>query len=90
MKTNDQDNTLESRLAKNEWPFLQTKEITLRSGSGAVKGTAVLIRWSAPVLRTSHNGDTQFKHQIGTDVNGVQYETKSRGGGWRVVADRRG
>lgn len=86
---NDQANTLESRVAKNEWPFLQTKQISLRSGSGAVKGTAVLIHWTAPVLRTSHNGDTKFKYQTGTDVNGVRYETKSHGGGWRVVTDRR-
>ena len=61
-----------------------TKPIPLLTGSGALKGTATLVQWTEPVLRTTHNGDTQFKYQTGIDAAGVEYETKSRGGGWRV------
>ena len=61
------------------------KRILIRTGSGIVKGSATLVSWSVPTLRTTHNGDTRFKHQTGIDADGIRYETKSRGGGWRVI-----
>ena len=62
----------------------ETKVIKLLTGSGAHKGTATLVKWTEPVLRTTHNGDTRFKYQMGVDAAGIEYETKSRGQGWRV------
>ena len=61
------------------------KRILLRTGSGIIKGSATLVAWSVPTLRTTHNGETRFKHQTGIDADGIRYETKSRGGGWRVI-----
>lgn len=61
-----------------------SKTIVLRTSSGTPKSCAVLVQWTEPVLRPTHNGDSRFKYQTGTDVNGVQYETKPHGGGWRV------
>ena len=63
---------------------MNTKNITLRTGSGTPKGTAILVEWTEPKLRTTHNGDTRFNYQSGKDANGVEYVTKSQGGGWRV------
>ena len=60
------------------------KKITITSGTGFPKGSAVLVRWTAATLRNTHNPGTRFKYQTGVDASGVEYETKSRGGGWRV------
>lgn len=62
----------------------ETKTIKLLTGSGAPRGTATLVQWTEPALKTTHNGDTRFKYQTGIDAAGVEYETKSRGNGWRV------
>ena len=60
------------------------KKITITSGTGFPKGSAVLVRWTSATLRKTHNLNTRFKYQSGVDASGVEYETKSRGGGWRV------
>lgn len=65
----------------------ETKIIKILTGTGFPKGTATLVEWSEPRLRTTHNGDTRFKYQTGVDADGIEYETKSRGGGWRVKAN---
>ena len=65
---------------------MNTKKITLRTSSGIEKGTVDLVDWTEPLLLKTHNGDTRFKYLIGCDAEGVWYETKSRGGGWRRMA----
>ena len=59
------------------------KKITITSWTGSPKDSAVLVRWTAPTLRPSYTG-RWFEYQTGFDASGVEYETKSRGGGWRV------
>ena len=63
---------------------MENMTITLRTGSGIPKQTVILVEWTDSKLRTTHNGDTRFHYRSGKDSNGVEYETKSRGGGWRV------
>jgi len=59
------------------------KEIVIRSGTGAVKGRAVLVAYRVGGLKTTHNGDGLYQHSVGVDADGNAYETKARGGGWR-------
>jgi hypothetical protein len=59
------------------------KEIVIRSGTGAVKGRAVLVAYRAGGLHPTHNGDGFYQHSVGVDADGNAYETKPRGGGWR-------
>jgi len=77
-----QNQTLILRPSKPSKPA--TKLIPLHSGTGVPKGTATLVQWTESVLRTTHNGDTRFNYQTGIDADGIEYETKSRGFGWRV------
>lgn len=64
---------------------MEPREITIRSGTGAVKGRAVLVRHHSGGLKLNHNGDGFYQRSIGIDADGNAYETKSRGGGWRRV-----
>jgi hypothetical protein len=64
------------------------KTITLRTGTGASKGTVDLILVTAARWKTTHNGDGKFSYQQGWDFHNNKYETKSKGGGWRLVANK--
>ena len=64
------------------------KTITLRTGSGTPKGTVDLILVTATRWKTTHNGDGKFSYQRGWDIHNNMYETKSKGGGWRLVTNK--
>ena len=64
------------------------KTITLRTGSGTPKGTVDLILVTATRWKTTHNGDGKFSYQQGWDFHNNMYETKSKGGGWRLVTNK--
>jgi len=64
------------------------KTITLRTGTGASKGTVDLILVTAARWKTTHNGDAKFSYQQGWDIHNNMYETKSKGGGWRLVTKK--
>jgi hypothetical protein len=38
-------------------------------------------------MRTTHNGDARFLRAVALGLDGVAYETKSRGG-WRVAVNQ--
>ena len=61
-----------------------TKIIALRSRTGYIKRNVTLVSWTDPELRKTHNKTTRFKYQTGVDAEGIEYETKARGCGWRV------
>ena len=65
------------------------KTITLRTGSGMPKATVELVEYTQPKKKVTHNHDGYFTYQIGWDKDGVCYETKSRGGGWRLVKNNK-
>ena len=64
------------------------KTITLRTGRGYPKGTDDLILVTAARWKTTHNGDGKFSYQQGWDIHNNMYETKSKGGGWRLVTKK--
>ena len=65
--------------------FKLMKTITLRTGRGFPKGTVELILVTPVKWKHTHNGDGKFSYQQGWDINYNRYETRSRGGGWRLV-----
>lgn len=62
--------------------------IVLRSGSGVAKATVPVTRKYSVGMRTTHNGDGRSPRAVALGVDGVAYETKSRGGGWRVAVNQ--
>ena len=60
------------------------KQIQLKTTTGTTIGIVELVSWTRPVLRKTHNPGTFFKYQTGKDQIGKTYETKARGGGWRL------
>ena len=64
------------------------KTITLRTGRGYPKGTVDLVLVTAARWKTTHNGDGKFSYQQGWDFHNNMYETKSKGGGWRLVTKK--
>jgi len=63
--------------------------ITLRSGTGAKKGSVEIVGKVRIELRSTHNRDGKFVYVIALGVNGAMYETKSRGGGYRFARDQK-
>jgi len=63
--------------------------ITLRTGSGSPKATVEVAKKQGVGLRSTHNGDGRFTYAVALGVDGNYYETKPRGGGWRVIVDPR-
>ena len=60
-----------------------TREITLRSSTGALKRSITIVEWSDSKFRATHNPGAKFLYEWGRDEYGAYYETKAHGGGWR-------
>ena len=63
--------------------------ITLRSGTGAEKGSREIVDKVRIGFRQTHNRDGKFVYTVALGVNGAMYETKSRGGGYRFARDQK-
>ena len=62
--------------------------IVLRTGGGIEKAVVPVAFKARVGMRTTHNGDARFLRAVALGLDGVAYETKSRGGGWRVAVNQ--
>jgi len=62
--------------------------IILRTGSGVEKAAVPVKHKYRVGMRTTHNGDGRSLRAVALGLDGVAYETKSRGGGWRVAINQ--
>ena len=62
--------------------------IVLRTGGGVVKATVPVVCKLHVGLRRTHNGDGSYRRAIALGEDGTAYETKARGGGWRVAVNQ--
>ena len=62
--------------------------IVLRTGGGVIKAAVPVVCKLRVGLRSTHNGDGRFLRSIALGEDGIAYETKSRGGGWREAVNQ--
>ena len=80
-----QHHLAEMRKAKNNDPT----KITLRSGTGSIKGTIDVVEKINTGFRSTHNRDGRFGYVLALGSDGYFYETKSNGGGYRKAKNQR-
>jgi len=66
---------------------MKKREIVLRTGWGSIK-KKVEVQFISHGRRASHNRDGSFTYCRARGNDGTIYETKSRGGGWRVAKNQ--
>jgi hypothetical protein len=66
----------------------RTNIIALRTGSGTIKKYVPISGKVVIGQRLTHNRDASFTHVIAAGLDGIFYETKSYGGGYRVARDQ--
>jgi hypothetical protein len=64
------------------------QSIVLRTGGGVIKAAVPVVCKLRVGLRSTHNGDGRFLRSIALGEDGIAYETKSRGGGWREAVNQ--
>ncbi len=62
--------------------------ITLRSGTGSIKGTVEIVEKVNTGNRRTHNRDGRFGYVVALGADGIFYETKSNGGGYRKAKNQ--
>ena len=62
--------------------------ITLRTGTGTAKSTVEIVGKVHVGFRVTHNRDAKFPYVVARGSDGTFYETKSRGGGYRVAVNQ--